>query len=639
MTGFFFRSMAVFLLAAVLHNQADAQYPVSTIPEALLKKAKLVKRVDETFIEVRNTGKAIYHRHYAYTLLNEAAEDYAALVVGYDKFRLISDISGTLYNAQGKKVKSVKKKEIGDESGTDASSLITDGRYKYHNFYYREYPYTVEYNIEVELNGIFSFPDWMPQSGPQIAVEKSKLVFEIPKDYLLRYKMFRYTGTPQVQEAKSSRVMSWELGNVPALDEEVFAPEWNQLVTRVLTAPSSFEIGGYKGNMETWQQFGKFMTALYAGRDVLPGDLKAKVKMLTAGLKTEREKIDTLYRYMQQNSRYISIQLGMGGWQPLDATYVAEKKYGDCKALSNYMVALLKEAGIRAYSALITGGTEDKDVVSDFPSNQFNHVIVCVPGNRDSVWLECTSQTVEPGYMGGFTGDREALLIDDVNSRLVRTPAYQKPENTQDRVIEARLDEQGTLVASVVTRCTGLLQDDLHHVMYGLSDAEKQKRLRNHFSIPNYEVSAFGYQEAGSRNVPAITEKVQLVSKDYATITGRRLFITPNILLANTGKLASEDKREHEIVYAYGFVTSDTVSIKIPPGYIAEAMPAPVTQEQSFGVYRIRFELEDGLIRMIRRYERNSGRFPAGNYEKLAAFYNTVYTADRSRIVLVKKTE
>ncbi|WP_018627053.1 DUF3857 domain-containing transglutaminase family protein [Niabella aurantiaca] len=639
MNAFFFRGVFIFLIAGVWHLQASAEYPVNAIPEALLKNADLVKRLDETSVEVRGIGKAVYRRHYVYTILNEAAEEYAELVVGYDKFRLINDISGTLYNAMGKKLKSVKRKDIQDGSGTDGSSLITDARFKYHNFYYKEYPYTVEYAIEITLNGLFSLPEWMPQSGPQIAVERSSFLFEVPETYKLRYKMFHYAGAPQVKEARNTRTISWALDNVPAREEESFAPEWNRLVTRVLTAPSDFEIGGYKGNMDTWQGFGAFMTALYAGRDVLPAGIKTKVRELTAGLKTRREKIDVLYRYMQQHSRYISIQLGMGGWQPLDATYVAEKKYGDCKALSNYMVALLKEAGIRAYTALITGGTEDKDVVSDFPSNQFNHVIVCVPDDKDTVWLECTSQTVEPGYMGSFTGDREALLIDDANSHLVRTPAYQKSANVQTRMIDARLDANGTLVAAVVTRCTGLLQDDLHGVLHGLSDEEKQKRLRNYFSIPNYEVSSFGYGEAGSNDIPAITENVQLVSKNYATITGKRLFITPNILSANTRKLSDVEKREHEIVYAYGFKTSDTVLIKIPPGYAVEAMPRPVKVENAFGEYEIRFALRNGVISMIRRYDRNNGHFPAGDYEKMVTFYDTVYRADRSRMVLVKTAE
>ncbi|WP_300601541.1 DUF3857 and transglutaminase domain-containing protein [Niabella sp.] len=639
MKAFFPSTAALFLIVVLWPVLARAEYPVSSIPEALLKKADLVKRLDETTIEVRNIGKAIYRRHYVYTILSEAADEYSALVVGYDKFRLINDISGTLYSSDGKKLRSVKRKDIQDGSGTDGSSLITDGRYKYHNFYYKEYPYTIEYDMVMELNGLFYFPEWIPQSGPKVAVENSRLIFETPKDYNLRYKMFHYTGAPQVKDLKNTKMLSWELGPVPAREEEAFAPEWNQLVTRVLTAPSDFEIGGYKGNMDTWQQFGKFMTTLYAGRDVLPAGMKTKVQELTAGLKTREEKIDTLYRYMQHNARYISIQLGIGGWQPLDATYVAEKKYGDCKALSNYMVALLKEAGIKAHSVLITAGADDKELVSDFPSNQFNHVIVCVPGARDSIWLECTSQTVSPGYMGGFTGDREALLIDDADSRLVRTPAYLKSENTQYRVIDARLDAAGTLDAAVTTRCTGLLQDDLHGVIHGLSDEEQQKRLRSHFSLPNYEINSFNYKEAGSNTIPAVTEKVQLVSKNYATITGKRLFIAPNILAVDTRKLLDEEKREEEIVYPYGFKKSDSVSIRIPQGYVIESMPKAVTVKNAFGVYEIRFELKEDIISMTRLYERNSGRFPASDYKTMADFYNKVYAADRARMVLVKKGE
>jgi hypothetical protein len=94
-----------------------------------------------------------------------------------------------------------------------------------------------------------------------------------------------------------------------------------------------FKLDNYKGDMSTWKGFGKFIYELSKGRDVLPDDIKQQVKSLTARASSDVEKIKILYDYLQKNTRYISIQLGLGGWQPFEATYVAKKGYGDCKAL------------------------------------------------------------------------------------------------------------------------------------------------------------------------------------------------------------------------------------------------------------------------------------------------------------------
>ncbi|NJM26365.1 MAG: hypothetical protein HC859_13660, partial [Bacteroidia bacterium] len=105
----------------------------------------------------------------------------------------------------------------------------------------------------------------------------------------------------------------------------------------------------------------------------------------------------------------MSIQLGIGGWQPFEASVVDKNGYGDCKALSNYAVAMLKEAGIKGYYCLVQAGEEPAKLDPMFAENHFNHIIVAVPLKQDTVWLECTSQTNPYGYLGEFTGDRQAL--------------------------------------------------------------------------------------------------------------------------------------------------------------------------------------------------------------------------------------
>src|SRR6185312_11941569 len=129
------------------------------------------------------------------------------------------------------------------------------------------------------------------------------------------------------------------------------------------------------------------------------------------------------------NTHYVGIELGIGGWQPFDAASVYKQRYGDCKALANYMVALLKEAGIHAYPVLIRAGADADPIDTDIACNQFNHVIAAALAGRDTVWLECTSQTLPPGYLSSFTADRNGLLLDDSGGHLVHTPVYGLPEN------------------------------------------------------------------------------------------------------------------------------------------------------------------------------------------------------------------
>ncbi|MFT3912284.1 MAG: DUF3857 domain-containing protein [Ferruginibacter sp.] len=630
-------SVIVFLfLQSIQAANGDGEYAVSKIAPALLKHANAVLRLEEVRFEIKSTTNTKTVQHYVITVLNEKGEDWAEYVEHYSKSREITFIEGILYDANGKQLKKIKKKDVEDVSGVEEGTLMADSRMKKHSFYYRPYPYTIEYTTEIEDNNTLFFPTWIPQGGEGLSVEKSSAVIISPADYKVRYKAFNYKDEPVITQEKNDKVMTWQATNIPAIQHEPFSPQWQELTTMVIFGPSDFQMDDYKGNMVNWQEFGKFVYSLKKGRDELPDDVKKAIHAVADNISDPKEKIAKLYEYMQKNTRYISIQLGIGGWQPFEAKDVASKGYGDCKALSNYMYSILKEVGVLSYYTLIrAGNNQSNNIITDFPSQQFNHVILCVPSQPDSIWLECTSQTLQAGYLSGFTADRPALLIDENGGKLIRTPKYGMKTNILTRNVNAVLDEEGTLAVKSDSRYCGLLQDNIHGVINGMSKDKVKQYLHYMFDFATYDVNQFSYKQEKNA-LPTIDESLDISVSNYATITGKRLFIMPNVMGRNSRKLTPDSTRKYDVKIDVEYQDLDSVVIELPKGYTAEAIPDPVSLNSKFGKYSSSVKLVDNKLYYYRNLESFSGRFPPASYDELVKYYAAVYKADNNKVVLVK---
>jgi hypothetical protein len=622
-------------LIVTLLSAADYDYSVLKIDTALLVNANAVKRFEEIKLEVKRLDKVIYKRTYVITILNEKGDDFAEFSEYYDQLQTIESIDGTLYDAFGKKLKNVKKADIQDLSATSNYSLADDNRTKSHNFYHKIYPYTVKYEVELQINNTMFYPGFMPVENEHFAVAQSKMTVSMAPGIEFRYKAYNYKNEPVITADKEYKNYTWELNNFKAIEIEYKSPNWYELTPTILMGPVQFQIAGYTANMASWKDFGQFSSVLKKDRDILPQAIKDTVHQLADGIKDTKQKITALYQYMQQNTRYISVQLGIGGWQPYDAAYVAKNKYGDCKALTNYMYALLKEAGIKSNYTLVKAGNGNKFFNSDFPSSQFNHVILSVPLPTDTMWLECTSQIASPGYLGDFTDDRYALAVTEAGSALVRTPTYKLADNLQQRNITATIDIAGNATLKVNTIYKALQQDELQGMINSLSNEKVKESLNERFNLPNYTLVNYHYKEQKSA-LPIIDETLQLVATGYANISGKRLFIAPNILTKTQRKLVPNDKRKFDIVEQLTYRDIDTVEINIPTGYTAESLPKDVAIKTKYGQYSSQYKVVGSKIYYYRLQEQFTGRFAANEYTNMVSFYDQIYKADRVRMVFVK---
>jgi hypothetical protein len=469
-------------------------------------------------------------------------------------------------------------------------------------------------------------------------VENSRLVVTAPAQYALRYRQYHYNREVAITEMNGIKTYTWEVRNRPTYYPEPLAPSWLHLETCVKLAPGDFEIQGYKGTMYTWTDMGNFINTLWQGRDQLPEEAKKKVHALVDGLKDEKEKISVLYDFLQKNSRYVNIQLGIGGWQPFDATSVYNNRYGDCKALSNYMVALLKEAGISANSVLIKAGSTDPDIDTSFACSQFNHAIVLARTGGDSIWLECTSQTLPPGYLGSFTDDRDALLIERTGGTIVHTPVYGLAENRLDRTVRGSIDSNGNFKATMQIRYTGLEQDYLHGLInHYTTKKELSTQRQQDLGLSNFVINDLSYQQTRGK-IPVIEETMQLSAENYATHTGSRLFIAPGLFLKSVTRLPDpREPRKNDIELMTSFQETDSLILQVPPDYIPERALESRRFASSFGGYNFHAELNNNILTINCHFQQVKGRYPAASFSRLVQFFNLVYRESTNDLILVKK--
>jgi len=615
----------------------------AAIPQDLKKNAHAIVRYDSTEMRVEEIDKVIYKRKYAITVLDEQGRKYAPLQESYNLLVKIDDMKGWLLDAEGKELRTMKEKEISDQSTFGTSFVYhSDSRVKHFDFGHVSYPYTVLFEVTEVIKTTFFLPDWHIQPGSDCAVESAVFTLISPPDLAVRYREHLMpAGVSRLQDKteKGFDRSIWKVSGIAAYERQPASKTGNYSGPTVSVTPGEFALLKHRGSMQSWQSLGAFMYQLNQGRDVLPDDKKAVVRTLTAGLTDTYDIVQKLYTYMQQTTRYVANEYGIAGWQTFDAESVARNGYGDCKGLTNYLKALLKEAGITSYAALVYAGEDYYKLDEQFPANIFNHVILCVPRSQDSIWVECTSQQLPAGYLGSFTQGRKVLLTTEQGGFVCQTPVYDKSKSFIVRKTTLQLDSNSKQQkVKLHNLYCGLMQDDLEHYLKTQPDDKIREMVNSKFAFPSYSAVSYHYKHTGRNLLPSVEEEVEATVGGILSSTQKRTFLNVAWMKNPMPEIFQSAPRTLPFVIRQSFRITDSVSIELPPGIEIESLPKSQDLQYPFAAYRIRFEKNGNHIDMIRTYEQNSGTYEAAEFEKYQQMYRTINSErDNLSIVLLNK--
>lgn len=617
---------------AAVQTMAQGIYEVSKIPANLLENASVVIRNEETVFEVKGLGTASQDYKTAITIVNKNGENHSSMVEYYDKFSSISSLKAAIYDAKGNKVKEYKSSDFKDRSAVSGGSLYDDSRVKYLDFLYTDYPYTIEYSYHIDFSGLLTYPTWNPASSWKTAVEKSTYTFSIPKNISFKYLTSTGLKTDSLL-VKDKMQYKWSATALPAFTYEPLSTGLKSINPWVMVAPNQFEYDNSKGNIENWKNLGNWVYTLNIGAQVLPEATKTKIQQLIKNAASPKEKMNILYHHLQQNTRYVGVQLGIGGFKPISAEKVAAVNYGDCKGLSNYMKALLLEAGIK--SELVVIGNGRPSLNRNYASiGQANHMILCVPLGKDTTWLECTSPYVPPGFIGNDNSGRTVLLVTEDGGKLVETPILNPVVNYLKRKTTVALDAEGAADILIEAKYGNAQYEDNMQMML-IEPASQRKQILNSLSIPNVEITSLNYTQP-DKNEPVLYEKLQLKSTQLLGTGAGKLFLSMNLLNRQENSLTLMDDRKTPFAISYSFSDEDEVIYTIPKGYKVEFIPKDVVLESEFGKYTCKAVVKDNTLVYTRTKVMTTKKYPAEKYNDFVSFYKKIYQADKQKSILAK---
>ncbi|WP_108823393.1 DUF3857 domain-containing protein [Dysgonomonas sp. Marseille-P4361] len=607
-------------------------YPVSDIPEVLEGDAVAVVRNYSTGISQSDKNNMVYTVNRVVTILNEQGDGYAHFYITTDKFTDLTKFSGVIRDASGKEIKKFKKGDL-VSSSLDFESFTTGSYNHLYECISRSYPFTVEYNYEVKTkNGVRGYPPYVPIWRSRVAVEKANYKLEVPSDIKVRHHS-NYAANIEESTATGKKIYKITEENIPAIKYEIWEPQ--DLYPIVNFAPADFCYDSQCGNMETWKEYGLWVNKLLEGRDILPAEVVATLQSLVGEAKNEREKVKILYEYLQQHTRYVSIPLGIGGYQPETAANVYKTKFGDCKGLTNLMKAMLKAVDIKSNYCVISMGDEDKRFFENFPSfRQANHVILLVPIKNDSIWLECTSAMQPFGFVHSEIADHDVLVVSDEGGKLCRTPAYERDAYMSRINLTINVDEEGNASGNITLEKT--MDKAVEASRVKEQDRETQiKYLRSELKMPKVQFADIDITYRASE-LPSGIVKGSFEATNFANKTGNRLFVQGYPLNKGDLKIFASSDRTLDIEIPLQYVLCDTITYILPEGFVAESLPKDLKTETQFGTFSRSIVSDNNQVISEQRIDIKPGVYKKEAYNELKDFFGQIDKALSSRLIFRK---
>ena len=342
-----------------------------------------------------------------------------------------------------------------------------------------DYAYTVSGENPV-LNGRFADTLYLADQQP-IRHLNFRLIW--PSSRSVAIKNSNIEIEPSVQASGSDTEYIWERREVDAINVEDYSPAWHNPYPSVSLS-----------EFRTWTDIVQWALPMYGTGSAIPAELNAKIQKWQTDSQAPEGRTVAALRFVQDEIRYLGIELGRYSHQPTEPAKVFARRFGDCKDKSLLLATILNSMGIEAAPALVdstAGRSLDQQQPSPFA---FDHVIVQVKIGGKSYWLDPTISYQRGGLDKYYDPPYErALVLRDSANELEKIPL---PATGSGHILISEKYERkvmgGPVSLLVNSIYTGAEADNMRYYLASTTMSDLGKASLNFYNESNSSIKADG---------------------------------------------------------------------------------------------------------------------------------------------------
>src|SRR3954469_518284 len=495
-----------------------------------------------------------------------------------------------------------------------------------------DWSYTLE-EVKPFLPGDF-LHSWTIQSGR--LTRRFRLMIDLPtamRPHLIERNVgFRHQET----ESLRRRTYLWSTDDTSRLQPEEFMADSNGVIGTI----------GLSGPVQ-WEDIGRWYSELSEQRYALNHSTRDRIRSLVRSAPTADDSLRALHRYVAQDIRYVSIALGLGGYQPRTPSEVVTSGYGDCKDKTTLFVAGARALGFRAYPVLLNAGQE---VERGLPSmQQFNHAIAVVERPEGGVYLDPTADLVPYGELPESDQGQFGLIVySDSTSEQVTLPQAEPGDNLNQTLISGVLTPDGYVTASYQERGGGSRQLGIRSLFVPPMDSTRRAEFARSIAtkvFPGAEADSLEiFDGRDLRAEPRVALKIVHGSAARPVGAAGTMILTlpfPSMrgMADAPAMLESRQPRRFSIDAAkvIGPVTTETeLRLALPSGWAVQ-LPPSIEAVSRWGSYAARYNQEGDTVLVSRRLEGTRGIYPPDSITDLADWLRSIGQDDVSYLAIESK--